>query len=173
MAKTKLSPELSSSAGVSKEWSKDVFPVMFRETFCLQVMKASMWCLLEVILIGAILLYSTVCYSCISHLLLPETVVSVSPLPSAQRFKKESARRNRIVAGEETGSACCHNRLFCARDHSRRCDSQKHAIKKEWFSFQVVIQYFEPTTETCLLVPWFRELGFAVLYGTLFLKVYR
>ena len=41
------------------------------------------------------------------------------------------------------------------------------------FLLQVVIQYFEPTTGTCLLIPWFREMGFAVVYGTLILKVYR
>ncbi|XP_059140355.1 probable G-protein coupled receptor 158, partial [Physella acuta] len=37
----------------------------------------------------------------------------------------------------------------------------------------VVIQYFEPTTTTCLLLPWFREMGFAVVYGVLVLKIYR
>ncbi|XP_074662488.1 metabotropic glycine receptor-like [Tubulanus polymorphus] len=37
----------------------------------------------------------------------------------------------------------------------------------------VVIQYFEPNTQTCLLIPWFRECGFAVVYGALILKVYR
>ncbi|BFZ15491.1 hypothetical protein BsWGS_18530 [Bradybaena similaris] len=37
----------------------------------------------------------------------------------------------------------------------------------------VVIQYFEPTTVTCLLLPWFREVGFAVVYGVLVLKIYR
>ncbi|CAG5128767.1 unnamed protein product, partial [Candidula unifasciata] len=36
----------------------------------------------------------------------------------------------------------------------------------------VVIQYFEPTTTTCLLLPWFREVGFAVVYGVLVLKIY-
>lgn len=38
---------------------------------------------------------------------------------------------------------------------------------------QVVIQYFEPTTTTCLLLPWFREVGFVIVYGVLVLKVYR
>ncbi|XP_046543762.1 probable G-protein coupled receptor 158 [Haliotis rubra] len=37
----------------------------------------------------------------------------------------------------------------------------------------VVIQYFEPTTLTCIMVPWFRECGFAIVYGALVLKVYR
>ncbi|XP_071149376.1 metabotropic glycine receptor-like [Mytilus edulis] len=37
----------------------------------------------------------------------------------------------------------------------------------------VIIQYFEPTTTICLVLPWFRELGFAVVYGALILKVYR
>nr|KAG5713631.1 hypothetical protein BaRGS_024679 [Batillaria attramentaria] len=37
----------------------------------------------------------------------------------------------------------------------------------------VVIQYFEPTATNCLLVPWFREVGFAIFYGTLVLKIYR
>ncbi|KAK7506712.1 hypothetical protein BaRGS_00002187, partial [Batillaria attramentaria] len=36
----------------------------------------------------------------------------------------------------------------------------------------VVIQYFEPTATNCLLVPWFREVGFAIFYGTLVLKIY-
>ncbi|CAL1546891.1 unnamed protein product, partial [Lymnaea stagnalis] len=37
----------------------------------------------------------------------------------------------------------------------------------------VVIQYFEPTTLTCLLLPWCREMGFAIVYGVLVLKIYR
>ncbi|KAL4217020.1 hypothetical protein ACF0H5_023476 [Mactra antiquata] len=37
----------------------------------------------------------------------------------------------------------------------------------------VVVQYFEPSTTTCLIVPWLRELGFAILYGALVLKIYR
>ena len=41
------------------------------------------------------------------------------------------------------------------------------------FKFQVVIQYFEPSVTTCLIVPWLREVGFAILYGALVLKIYR
>ncbi|KAK3599047.1 hypothetical protein CHS0354_012535 [Potamilus streckersoni] len=37
----------------------------------------------------------------------------------------------------------------------------------------VVIQYFEPSTTTCLIVPWLREVGFSILYGALTLKIYR
>ncbi|KAK3790577.1 hypothetical protein RRG08_066288 [Elysia crispata] len=37
----------------------------------------------------------------------------------------------------------------------------------------VVVQYFEPTTTTCLLLPWFQEVGFAIVYGVLVLKIYR
>ncbi|KAK6961403.1 G-protein coupled receptor 158 [Biomphalaria glabrata] len=37
----------------------------------------------------------------------------------------------------------------------------------------VVLQYFEPTTTTCLLLPWLREMGFAIVYGVLVLKIYR
>ncbi|CAG5119668.1 unnamed protein product [Candidula unifasciata] len=37
----------------------------------------------------------------------------------------------------------------------------------------VVIQYFEPNTTTCLLLPWFREVGFVFVYGVLVLKIYR
>ncbi|XP_013398205.1 probable G-protein coupled receptor 158, partial [Lingula anatina] len=37
----------------------------------------------------------------------------------------------------------------------------------------VVVQYFEPTTLTCILVPWFREVGFAIVFGALILKIYR
>ncbi|KAJ8321030.1 hypothetical protein KUTeg_002617 [Tegillarca granosa] len=37
----------------------------------------------------------------------------------------------------------------------------------------VIIQYFEATTTICLIIPWFRELGFAIVYGSLILKMYR
>lgn len=37
----------------------------------------------------------------------------------------------------------------------------------------IIIRYFEPTTTTCLIEPWFREIGFIVLYGALLLKIYR
>ena len=47
------------------------------------------------------------------------------------------------------------------------------AIKILIYLLQVVIQYFEPSTTTCLLVPWLREVGFAILYGALVLKIYR
>lgn len=43
---------------------------------------------------------------------------------------------------------------------------------EHWF-FQIIIQYFEPTTTICIMIPWFREMGFAVVYGSLVLKVYR
>jgi G protein-coupled receptor 158 len=38
---------------------------------------------------------------------------------------------------------------------------------------QIVIQYFEPSNLTCILIPWFREIGFAIVYGSLILKIYR
>ncbi|XP_064471435.1 metabotropic glycine receptor-like [Ornithodoros turicata] len=37
----------------------------------------------------------------------------------------------------------------------------------------IIIRYFEPTTTTCLIEPWFREVGFIVLYGAVLLKIYR
>ncbi|KAK3083240.1 hypothetical protein FSP39_017567 [Pinctada imbricata] len=37
----------------------------------------------------------------------------------------------------------------------------------------VIIQYFEPTTTICIIIPWFREVGFAIVYGALVLKIYR
>ncbi|XP_076339141.1 metabotropic glycine receptor-like isoform X1 [Tachypleus tridentatus] len=37
----------------------------------------------------------------------------------------------------------------------------------------VVVRYFEPSLVTCLAEPWFRELGFAIFYGSIVLKVYR
>ncbi|KAL5005951.1 hypothetical protein ScPMuIL_017109 [Solemya velum] len=37
----------------------------------------------------------------------------------------------------------------------------------------VVIQYFEPTATTCLIIPWFREEGFCIVYGALILKIHR
>ncbi|XP_076339995.1 metabotropic glycine receptor-like isoform X2 [Tachypleus tridentatus] len=37
----------------------------------------------------------------------------------------------------------------------------------------MVLRYFEPTSATCLAEPWFRELGFAMFYGTILLKIYR
>lgn len=42
-----------------------------------------------------------------------------------------------------------------------------------FFDSQVVIRYFEPTTMTCLMEPWFRELGFSIFYGAIILKIYR
>jgi G protein-coupled receptor 158 len=37
----------------------------------------------------------------------------------------------------------------------------------------VVAEYFDPSDTQCLLVPWFREVGFTVVYGALMLKAYR
>ncbi|XP_077285240.1 G-protein coupled receptor 158 smog [Arctopsyche grandis] len=37
----------------------------------------------------------------------------------------------------------------------------------------VVVRFFEPSVEQCLVEPWFRELGFVVCYGAIILKLYR
>lgn len=39
--------------------------------------------------------------------------------------------------------------------------------------FTLVIQYFEPTANTCIAIPWFRELGFTIVYGILNLRLYK
>jgi G protein-coupled receptor 158 len=38
---------------------------------------------------------------------------------------------------------------------------------------QGAIKYFPPTTLICVILPWFRQLGFSTLYGTLLVKIYR
>lgn len=37
----------------------------------------------------------------------------------------------------------------------------------------VIVRYFEPSNIICLIEPWFRELGFAICYGAIVLKIYR
>ncbi|CAF0786627.1 unnamed protein product [Brachionus calyciflorus] len=37
----------------------------------------------------------------------------------------------------------------------------------------LIIQHFEPTTNFCLAIPWFREIGFTVIYGILNLRLYK
>ena len=37
----------------------------------------------------------------------------------------------------------------------------------------LLLQYFEPSPPTCLALPWFRELGFTLVYGTLNLRLYK
>lgn len=39
--------------------------------------------------------------------------------------------------------------------------------------FQVILRYYESSTTTCFLEPWFREIGFAFFYGSIIIKVYR
>lgn len=38
---------------------------------------------------------------------------------------------------------------------------------------QVLVRYFEPTSLTCLVEPWLRELGFSIFYGSILIKLYR
>jgi len=38
---------------------------------------------------------------------------------------------------------------------------------------KVVVRYFGPSPLHCLLEPWFRELGFGFLYGSVVIKLYR
>ncbi len=38
---------------------------------------------------------------------------------------------------------------------------------------QVMIQYFNPSVFRCILLRWVRLLGFAIVYGTVILKLYR
>lgn len=40
-------------------------------------------------------------------------------------------------------------------------------------SYQVIVQYFEPKPLNCFLVPWFREVGFGFVYGSIIIKLYR
>lgn len=40
-------------------------------------------------------------------------------------------------------------------------------------SHQVLIQYFNPSVIRCILLRWARLLGFAIVYGTVILKLYR
>lgn len=37
----------------------------------------------------------------------------------------------------------------------------------------VILRYYESSTTTCFLEPWFREIGFAFFYGSVIIKVYR
>lgn len=37
----------------------------------------------------------------------------------------------------------------------------------------VLVHYFRPTSLTCLLVPWLRELGFSIFYGSILIKLYK
>lgn len=37
----------------------------------------------------------------------------------------------------------------------------------------VIIRYYESSTTTCFLEPWFREIGFAFCYGSIIIKIYR
>ncbi|XP_068084648.1 metabotropic glycine receptor [Anabrus simplex] len=37
----------------------------------------------------------------------------------------------------------------------------------------VVVRFFDPSVELCLLEPWCRELGFVICYGAIILKLYR
>ncbi|KAI2804765.1 hypothetical protein BLOT_003753 [Blomia tropicalis] len=37
----------------------------------------------------------------------------------------------------------------------------------------VILRYYESSTTTCFLEPWFREIGFSFCYGSIVIKVYR
>nr|CAH8823305.1 unnamed protein product [Trichobilharzia regenti] len=37
----------------------------------------------------------------------------------------------------------------------------------------IVVMYFPVTDISCLILPWFREVGFSVMYGVLIVKIYR
>ncbi|VDM30832.1 unnamed protein product [Hydatigera taeniaeformis] len=36
-----------------------------------------------------------------------------------------------------------------------------------------IVMYFQASSSTCILLPWFREVGFALMYGVLIVKLYR
>lgn len=44
---------------------------------------------------------------------------------------------------------------------------------KQQQQIQVIVRYFEPTSLTCLVEPWLRELGFSIFYGSILIKLYR
>lgn len=37
----------------------------------------------------------------------------------------------------------------------------------------MLVRHFEPTSVTCLLAPWLRELGFSIFYGSILIKLYK
>ena len=42
-----------------------------------------------------------------------------------------------------------------------------------FYLLQVPVSYGVPTVATCTLVQWFKEIGFATLFGALLLKTWR
>ena len=38
---------------------------------------------------------------------------------------------------------------------------------------QVIVDSFGPHGIVCLIMPWLRELGFTIVYGTLILRIYK
>ncbi|ESN94207.1 hypothetical protein HELRODRAFT_164004 [Helobdella robusta] len=54
-----------------------------------------------------------------------------------------------------------------------------HLIRKQRWAIQlklqtrVALEYLEATKITCVLIPWFREIGFITLYASIMLKVHR
>uniref|UniRef100_A0A673L063 Probable G-protein coupled receptor 158 n=1 Tax=Sinocyclocheilus rhinocerous TaxID=307959 RepID=A0A673L063_9TELE len=63
--------------------------------------------------------------------------------------------------------------FFLSCDHQSRTKQQGSQYQHLLIVFQVVIMYFQPSVFRCILLRWVRLLGFATVYGTVTLKLYR
>lgn len=39
--------------------------------------------------------------------------------------------------------------------------------------FTIFVMYFEASLTTCMTQPWFRQIGFALVYGSILIRLYR
>ncbi|KAK2111783.1 hypothetical protein P7K49_011529 [Saguinus oedipus] len=83
--------------------------------------------------------------------------------------------------------ACCMLAIFlsmlvsyrCRRNKARKAPHLMHTSEAPWraetfaLSHQVFILYFKPSVFRCIALRWVRLLGFAIVYGTIILKLYR
>ncbi|KAG9340097.1 hypothetical protein JZ751_022020 [Albula glossodonta] len=59
------------------------------------------------------------------------------------------------------------------RQHARLHEALTAVLPCPWHDTNVVILYFQPSVFRCILLRWVRLLGFATVYGTVTLKLYR
>ncbi|KAH7945502.1 hypothetical protein HPB49_011417 [Dermacentor silvarum] len=90
----------------------------------------------------------------------------IASSPACCRKRKTTAERRSVAS---TSALLARFVLRCPGNVDGRVVRTYRRPLEPW----IIIRYFEPTTTTCLIEPWFREIGFIVLYGALLLKIYR
>lgn len=84
--------------------------------------------------------------------------------PLHMGWSGKNCKRKKCFLRHQVSNKLFKNKLFCQIFQWR--------INWIFFSFQILVKFFEPSIIQCFVEPWVREMGFIICYGAIILKLY-